>query len=126
LKLERELASGASGKTERLLDDLDGFFVQAAKNLEKLYSLGKTAPVTGKEVMEEERTDIPGIIAELEALVERGSIDSRRQLALLRKALPDDRFSDELDRIKSYLDKFDFKGAKDPIRRLVSRIEESG
>jgi HPt (histidine-containing phosphotransfer) domain-containing protein len=125
VKLERELASNVSGSIGGLLDDLDASFMQVEKTLEEMIPLGESGE-TCEEVIEEVRTDIPGIIAELEALVERGSIDSRRQLALLRKALPDDRFSNELDRIKSFLDKFDFKEAKDSLRQLIARVEVSG
>jgi HPt (histidine-containing phosphotransfer) domain-containing protein len=121
VQIERELGAVESGKTTEHLNDLENSFMRIAGNIENLTSL-EAAEDAGNDDARGRPEDIPELIEELERLLGRGSLDSRRQIALLRKTLPDGRFLAEFEQIDSYLERYDFKDAQTALRLLKGKI----
>jgi signal transduction histidine kinase/ActR/RegA family two-component response regulator/HPt (histidine-containing phosphotransfer) domain-containing protein len=122
-EMERELDAGKSGRVAEMINDLENSFMQISINIKKLTSseaVLEVGYVDSGGISE----DIPGLIKELEKLLDWCSLDSRRQITLLRKALPNGRFMLELEQIDSYLDKFDFRNAQATLHLLKERIRE--
>jgi CheY-like chemotaxis protein len=120
-EMDRELGAGESGKAAEHLNDLENAFMQIAGNFENLMSL-KGAPDAGNDDAGGRPEDIPALMEELERLLVRGSLDSRRQIALLMKALSDGRFLAELAQINSYVERYDFKDAQATLHMMKGKL----
>ena len=119
-EMERELAAGESVKAAEYLGDLENVFMEIAVSIRNLAPL-KAGQDDGTDDAKGSLDDIPALIEELDRLLGRGSLDSRRQSALLGNALPDSRFQKELGEIDSCLEKFNFKGALVTLHQLKEK-----
>jgi PAS domain S-box-containing protein len=119
-EMGHKLGAGESGRVAELLNDLEKSFVKVEGNVEYLATL-KTVQDAGSDDIEVISDDIPTLIGELERLLGRWSLDSRKLIALLRRAQPYGRFMAELEQIDSALERFDFRNAQATLQLLKEK-----